>query len=132
MATIPNFEKARADYHKSAATCDRAWEACRKQWARQRKGPRTFKSEQALIEAREAEGRALDRHNVKHTLLWRASYEEARLRLFGKARASVPFKAPTSFEIGDYQAEVFAEAQRWTPPAPEQTEEAGPLFAVAA
>jgi hypothetical protein len=91
----PDFAKARADYHRVAATCDRAWDNYRKARERLAKHKGRFSAEQGFIDASQAVGRAALALDEKETLLRSASFHMADRELTGAARARVPFQAPT-------------------------------------
>ena len=95
MAQAPDFNKARADYHRVAASCDASWNAYRKARERLAKQKGRFAAEQGFIDASAAVGRAQARLAEKETLLRSAAFKEAERNLLLAARARVPFKAPT-------------------------------------
>jgi len=132
MTYTLKFERAREAYAKAANSCDRTWNAYSKARQALTKHRAKFSAQQRMIDTSQAVADAISRLDVKHGLLWAACYEEARTELFSKARACVPFKAPNGDEIMARKLSLFEEAKRWTPPAPAQAEDVGPLFSVAA
>jgi len=91
----PSYDKAVADWHRVAATADRAWltyRAARERLALKRG---TFSAEQRFIDASAAVGRAQDNLDDKASELRQACMARASERLASDARASVPYVAPT-------------------------------------
>lgn len=106
----PEFNKARADYHRVAATCDRAWDAYRKARERQQRKRGTYAAEQAMIDASQAVGRAQNALDEKETLLRSACFHEADRELMSSARARIPFKVPTLAERKLRLEEIYTAA----------------------
>lgn len=77
MAQPIPFQKARADYHRAAAMCDRPWENYRKARERLAKQRGQFAAEQGFIEAGQAVARAADRLDEKEAILWKSCMAEA-------------------------------------------------------
>ena len=103
----PDFAKARADYHRVAATCDRAWEAYRKARERLARHKGRYTAEQGFIDAGQAVGRAQSALDEKETLLRSACFNEATRELMSSARARLPFKAPTLEEKKTRMEEIL-------------------------
>lgn len=95
MSKILDFAKARADYHRVAATSDRAWDNYRKARDRLAKQRGKFAAEQGFIDASHAVGRAMSALDEKEDLLRSACFAEATRELTSAARARIPFQAPT-------------------------------------
>ena len=93
--TAPDFTKARADYHRVAATSDRTWDNYRKARERLAKQRGKFAAEQGFIDASHAVARATFALDEKETLLRSASFDMATRELTSAARARLPFQAPT-------------------------------------
>ena len=114
---IPSYDKAIADWHRVAATADRAWLTYRSARERLALKRGTFTAEQKFIDASAAVGRAQDNLDDKADALRLACMRRASDRLASAARASVPYAAPTRASREALGETLYAEAMaaNWPP-----------------
>ena len=110
MAKTPDFAKARSDYHRVAATSDRAWEAYRKARERLAKQRGKYAAEQGFIDAGQAVARAQAALDAKETELRSACFAEATRELTSAARARLPFREPDLLERKARMEEILTAA----------------------
>lgn len=103
-----SYDSACAAFDRAAASSDRAWDAYRNARARLERKRGQFAAEQSFIDAGQAVGRAQDKLACAETLLRSAAFKLAELELCSKARASIPFKAPSLDEKRAHMAELVA------------------------
>ena len=107
---IPSYDKALADWHRVAATADRAWLTYRSARERLALKRGTFSAEQKFIDASQAVGRAQDNLDDKADALRQACMARASERLASAARACVPYAAPTRAAGAALGETLYAEA----------------------